>query len=395
MIYMKPMKGNPMNAINRRQFLEMSSMLGLGAVLGSGPGIDPAQAASFKGKVLIIGAGAAGLSAGLHLKKLGIPFTILEAGGNFGGRMKVNRGFADFPIPLGAEWLHTSPGVFSKIAGSGASVKTVGYKSSDRYIEVSGGEQSESRLGGYKDRKFVNSSWYDFFRQFVHPVVKANIRYGQSVNRIDYSGNSVQVSTRNGGKFTADKVLVTIPLKMMQSGSIRFQPALPASKQSAIRTAQAWPGLKMFIQFSKKFYPTFVDYDMPLGQGFKSYYDAACGQNSNQAVLGLFTVGSAALPFVRGNARARAIADLDKVFDGQASRYYRKHIVQNWSAEPNFRAAYLRDNERVSTVKALYKPVNDRVFFAGEAYTSGNDWGSVHAAALAAKSAVKKLVRSS
>ncbi|MEM7215442.1 MAG: FAD-dependent oxidoreductase [Pseudomonadota bacterium] len=387
-------KGNPMDDMDRRKFLEMSTLLGLGSVLGTGFGVTDAEAARFKGKVLVIGAGAAGLSAGLHLKKMGIPFTVLEASGGFGGRMKVNRGFADFPIPLGAEWLHTSPGVFSKIAGSGASVKTVGYKSSDRYLEVSGGEASESRLGGYRDRKFVNSSWYDFFRQFVHPVVSSNIRYGQSVSRIDYSGNQVQVSTRSGGRFTADKVLVTVPLKMLQSGSIRFQPALPSSKQSAIRSAKAWPGLKMFIQFSKKFYPTFVEYDLPISQGMKAYYDAAYGQNSNRAILGLFTVGNAALPFMSGNARGRAIAELDKVFDGQASRYYVKHMVQNWSAEPNIRAAYLRDNERVSTVKALYKPVGRKIFFAGEAYTSGNDWGSVHTAALAAKSAIKKLVSS-
>ena len=382
-----------MKQMDRRQFLEMSSMLGLGAILGSGLAIDPAEAAGFKGNVIIIGAGAAGLAAGLHLKKMGISFTILEAGNSFGGRMKVNRGFADFPLPLGAEWLHTSQGVFSKIAGSGASVKTVGYKSSDPYLEVSGGQASASRLGGYKDRKFVNSSWLDFFRQFVHPAVQSDIRYGQSVSRVDYSGNGVKVSTRSGGQFTADKVIVTIPLKILQSGSIRFQPALPASKQSAIRSAKAWPGLKMFIEFSQKFYPTFVDYDIPLSQGMKSYYDASYGQNSNKAILGLFSVGNAALPFIRGNAHGKALAELDKIFDGQASRYYRKHIVQNWSAEPNIKSAYLRDNERVATVKALHRPVGKKVYFAGEAYTTGNDWGSVHNAALAAKSAVTKLVR--
>ena len=226
------------------------------------------------------------------------------------------------------------------------------------------------------------------------PAVRSNIRYGQSVNRINYSGKKVEVSTKQGKSFTADKVLITIPLKVLQSGAIRFEPALPASKQAAIRSARAWPGLKMFFEFSRKFYPTFVEYDMPISQGIKNYYDAAYGQRSSRAILGLFVVGNAALPFIRGNARGKALGELDAIFDGQASKLYRKHIVQNWSAEPHIHSAYLRDNERVGTVKALYRPVNDRVFFAGEAYTSGNDWGGVHNAALAAKSVVSRLVKS-
>ena len=37
-------------------------------------------------KIVIIGAGAAGISAGLTLQKLGIPFVILEASERVGGR---------------------------------------------------------------------------------------------------------------------------------------------------------------------------------------------------------------------------------------------------------------------------------------------------------------------
>ena len=57
----------------------------------------------FEGKVIIIGAGAGGLSAGYLLDQLGIDFEILEASSDFGGRMKINTDFAEFPIPLGAE----------------------------------------------------------------------------------------------------------------------------------------------------------------------------------------------------------------------------------------------------------------------------------------------------
>ena len=62
--------------------------------------------------ILFIGAGAAGLSDGYLLQQQGIDFQILEASSNYGGRMKRTNDFANFPIPLGAEWLHVETGVF-------------------------------------------------------------------------------------------------------------------------------------------------------------------------------------------------------------------------------------------------------------------------------------------
>ena len=70
---------------------------------------------NFKGNVLIIGAGSAGLIAGYSLNRQGIEFEILEASSNFGGRVKKFEGFGDFPIDLGAEWIHTNPSVLSEL----------------------------------------------------------------------------------------------------------------------------------------------------------------------------------------------------------------------------------------------------------------------------------------
>ena len=67
---------------------------------------------------MIIGAGAAGLMAGYSLSQHGVEFKILEASSNFGGRVKKLEGFADFPIDLGAEWIHTDPSVFSELIGA-------------------------------------------------------------------------------------------------------------------------------------------------------------------------------------------------------------------------------------------------------------------------------------
>jgi protoporphyrinogen oxidase len=52
-------------------------------------------------RVIIVGSGCAGLSAGYTLKKAGVPFTILEASGRYGGRVG-NRTHGEFTVGYGA-----------------------------------------------------------------------------------------------------------------------------------------------------------------------------------------------------------------------------------------------------------------------------------------------------
>ena len=63
-------------------------------------------------KVLIIGAGVAGLSAAWHLQRENIAATILEARDRVGGRVWTSHDFADIPVEFGAELIHgTTPEV--------------------------------------------------------------------------------------------------------------------------------------------------------------------------------------------------------------------------------------------------------------------------------------------
>ena len=56
--------------------------------------------------VLIIGAGMAGLSAGLACRSRGIDFRLFEAGGETGGRAITRRTAAGTAVDLGAHWMH-------------------------------------------------------------------------------------------------------------------------------------------------------------------------------------------------------------------------------------------------------------------------------------------------
>ena len=67
----------------------------------------------FQGNVIIVGAGAAGLAAAQKLEEKGISYQILEATDRLGGRIQKDESFADFPIDLGAEWIHEDKSILN------------------------------------------------------------------------------------------------------------------------------------------------------------------------------------------------------------------------------------------------------------------------------------------
>ncbi|MEL7340611.1 MAG: FAD-dependent oxidoreductase, partial [Bacteroidota bacterium] len=71
----------------------------------------------YEGKVIIVGAGGSGLAAAKILERNQIDYLILEATNRYGGRLKKDTSLADFPIDLGAEWIHSNPKVLNVIKG--------------------------------------------------------------------------------------------------------------------------------------------------------------------------------------------------------------------------------------------------------------------------------------
>lgn len=385
--------------MTRKEFLKVASLLGIhiSAFPASGSSNSSVTKRNSSNKVLVIGAGAAGLSAGYLLNQKGVDFKILEATSGYGGRIKKTDNFADFPIPLGAEWLTVNTSIFDKIVNDNAisvKVNTIGYNQNDEYGIWENDKLLLSDLGSFNYRKFVNGTWFHFFEEHIVPSISQNIVYNSAVHTIDYSGSKVIVKTEST-EYVADKVIVTVPLKMIQNGTVEFNPLLPKYKQKAIDNAVVWDGIKVFLEFSEKFYPVYIDFKItPETAGQVSYFDAAYGQNTNRKILGLFAVGTPAKNYTSlgdSDLKDYVLNELDQIFSNQATPNYINHIVQNWSEEPYIEGAYLNDYENWKTVRTLFKPVADKIYFAGEAYTPGDDWGGVHAAAQAAKVTVDKI----
>ena len=103
--------------MNRRDLLKLSASFPVLGAMGCGPSTGRYWDfdVRFEGKAVVVGAGASGLAAGYLLDRYGVDFEILEANDRYGGRVKRDDDLADFPIDLGAEWIHQDPVVLADL----------------------------------------------------------------------------------------------------------------------------------------------------------------------------------------------------------------------------------------------------------------------------------------
>ncbi|KAL4071562.1 hypothetical protein V8B97DRAFT_405456 [Scleroderma yunnanense] len=115
--------------------------------------------------------------------------------------------------------------------------------------------------GGFSD---VNQMCIDP-RGFVYIVqaeaaefLQSNqILFNQTVNQIHYSANGVTVQTTGGYNLTADHVLVTFSVGVLQNVDVVFNPPLPDWKLEAISNMEMGIYTKIFLQFNDTFwFPT-------------------------------------------------------------------------------------------------------------------------------------------
>ena len=159
-------------------------------------------------------------------------------------------------------------------------------------------------------------------------------------------------------------------------------------------------GIKVFIEFSERFYPDLL-YMGSLGEllndsnGERIYYDAAFRKDSDKNILALFSVGEESTQYTSLESDEaiinKVLQELDEMFDGKASATYQQHIIQNWSKEPFIRGSYSHYDDYIA-MDTLSEPLDDKVYFAGEALSSESQ-ATVHGAGETAYSVVKEILK--
>ncbi|SHG66709.1 Monoamine oxidase [Cognatiyoonia sediminum] len=380
--------------MKRRGFL-----LATGAALAA-PAILTAQTVQ---RVIVIGGGSAGMTAAARLIDAGVDVVLLEASDVLGGRMARDTTLADFPIDLGAEWIHNDPEVLGDILGLGwtlTDVETIVYRP-QTYQFYDGGRLRNRNLlrFTYAETKFLDTTWYGFFERFVMEKIAPSVRLNTGVDWIEHSADGVRVRTTTGDVLEADRVIVATPISALQSGRIKIASGFEDWKSEALSEVGFGQGLKVFLKFREQFYPDILVEGSVWEQtddswDSKLYYNAAFGKDTSDNVLGLFNVAQGALPWSQLSADhlvQSVLEELDAIYDGAPRALFESAVTKLWSQEPNIGGSYSMDNNSDYDIEEILAPINGRIFFAGEAL-GGDAQSTVQGAAYSGVDAVERIL---
>ncbi|MEM8501254.1 MAG: NAD(P)/FAD-dependent oxidoreductase [Pseudomonadota bacterium] len=350
---------------------------------------------SFDGEVLIVGAGAAGLAAAMALKRHGVPYTILEATDRYGGRVKKNDSFADFPIDLGAEWIHFDASILNRLIGvksEESPAELIQY--TPREIYSWDGEsytQSSHTINSlmywsFPEYKFKNTTWFDFIDQHFARRVKDRIVFNSALTHIDYGGDKIVALTQDGRRFETDKLILTVSTGVLQKGSITFNPDLSPERMAAINAIDFLPGFKLFLKFHRKFYADVIEHYTADGSAY--FFDAAFGKDTKDHVLALLVTGSEAHRYYNLGGEdtivAEVLKELDTIYSGQATSLYTgDHLLINWGQNPFTLGTWTNEVGSAEQMELLGLPIQNKVYFSGAALERHGQYATVHGAIMA------------
>ena len=262
------------------------------------------------------------------------------------------------------------------------------------------------------DASALSAHWYDDARAFPgedalfakgfgavtdHLARDLRIERSQVVRSIAWGGTGVQVQTDRAA-FSADAVVVTLPLGVLKADAVRFSPPLPAPKSRAIQALGMGVLNKCYLRFEKAFWPADVDWlehvpDTGLGwTQWVSFVRAAAlpvllGFHAGQQGREMEVLSDADIV-------ASAMQTLHSIFGANIPGPV-DHQITRWGSDPFTLGSYsfnalgaqpgMRDD--------LAAPLGGRVFFAGEA-TMRRDFSSAHGALLSGQRAAAQVLQS-
>lgn len=221
------------------------------------------------------------------------------------------------------------------------------------------------------------------------------VRTGAVVDLVDSSGASPRVRIRGGDELTAAAVLVTLPLGVLKSGSVRFVPELPQKKKSAIKSLGFGSYQKTFLLFDEetKFPPGQVIRERTEGNPWSEWSNLS--DFLGLPVLMAINAGPAArkVEGMSDTGLARDAVDALRRFTGMKLPALRAVLATRWGTDPFTRGAYsyAAVGSGPDQRRHLGEPLDGRVYFAGEA-TSVDNPSTAHGALLSGRLAARRIL---
>jgi len=225
-----------------------------------------------------------------------------------------------------------------------------------------------------------------------HLAAGLDIRVEQQVLSIDHGGEGCAVATA-AGVHQCDRVVVSVPLTVLQRRMITFRPGIPEHEASADRLAMANLEKAVF-RFEQRFWPealrrmTFVSDD----HRFPTWIDTT-HHAGHPTLMGFYnplvTPGMLERPL---DERAAMALDVLRTMMPEAPDPIAVHMT-DWTHDPlaNGSYSYVPLGGSQTDMRQLALPASDALFFAGE-HTVPASFGTVHGAFESGRRAAAEVV---
>ncbi|XP_010159424.1 PREDICTED: lysine-specific histone demethylase 1B isoform X2 [Eurypyga helias] len=312
--------------------------------------------------VIIVGAGAAGLAAARQLHNFGIKVIVLEAKDRIGGRVWDDTTFKGVAVGRGAQIVNGC--VNNPMALMCEQVSARSWDHNEFFAQFAG------------DHTLLTVGYSTVIDKLAEGL---DIRLNFPVQSVDYSGEEVQVTTADGTVWTTQKVLVTVPLSLLQRNAIQFNPPLSEKKIKAISNLGAGVIEKIALQFPYRFWDSkiqgadFFGHVPPNSSQrglFSVFYDM--DPEGKQSILMSVVTGDAVTTIKNLDDQQvlqQCMTVLRELFKEQEVPDPVKFFVTRWSKDPWLQMAYsfVKTGGSGEAYDIIAEDIQGKVFFAGEA----------------------------
>jgi len=227
--------------------------------------------------------------------------------------------------------------------------------------------------------------------------LKTEFYFNTCVNKIEYEKGNVTVTTSDDKKFQANKLIITVSAGVLQSGTIQFKPAL-TDHAVAIQGLGFGAVIKFLMEFKTDFWKEFdeetgfllTDEEIPtwwtqLPAESNLLTGWLGGPNATKKI---FESESSLLQ--------TALLSLSSIFHippAMLQEELTNYKIINWLSQPYIRGGYSYNTlHSEKAKKILSSPVDNTVYFAGEAISQSESQGTVESALQSGQNAATMLI---
>lgn len=233
-----------------------------------------------------------------------------------------------------------------------------------------------------------------YLRLHEHLARGLDIRLNTVVESVKWGEGGVELTTTDGETFAAERVLITLPLGVLQAGHVRFEPALPPEKWGAIEALRMGPAIKLVYIFEQPILPP------EIGAFYSAlnpcmWWSPSLGREHVPTVWTAFVSADRARELL-AMGEAAALEQGIRVLQQELNRPDLRPVAArwiNWVEDPFTLGGYsITPPGKSDAHDELARPVGDKLFWAGEA-AAGIAWkATVHGAYASGRRAAAEIL---